>query len=136
MVDYLDIWQQERAALRSPELPSSLEIIGRFKGALGAHLEPASVRFAVASAECFEVVDLAPFDTDLQSAKYPDYFILGLLDVLMAENPDLPNRIRITLQAVDCDKVMVAPLCFRIAGREGGLNLLYHLKPETRILSK
>ena len=128
MVDYLDLWQQERFALQDRSLRCACALSGTFKGHLPAGPTLVRVKFAAEPSKSLKVVNLVPADPRLDALKYPDYFVLGLLDVLMAATPDLPKRIAITLHDIESDRDMTAPIAVRFAGRNGGWGILGRLE--------
>ena len=133
MVDYLDLWQQERSALQYRSLRRAYALSGAYEGHLPEGLTSVRVKFTAEPSERFEVVNLVPADTQLDALKYPDYFVLGLLDVLMAVAPDFPKRIGITLHDIVCDRDMTAPIAVRFAGRNGGWVVLSRLELDAEL---
>jgi len=125
MKDYMRLWADELIAHRPREFKSKVSIVGERDQLSGRGGQLARVRLRVEPAGLFEIVDSVSSDEELrglnlQQFGYPDWFIFGLLDVLMVLPSGPLNQMRVILEAVDYAPIKSYPAVFRLAGQDAG----------------
>lgn len=128
MKDYITLWAEGMLKRSSLVLKAPLQITGERDQHLGPRYEFAKVVVSVTPSTAFEVADSAQEDTDLRRLGYPDWFIFGLLDVLMLGGPMPLHKVKIVLEKAEYHRVDSSPVAFLNAGRDAGRKIVASLK--------
>jgi hypothetical protein len=128
MKDYLTLWNQELLKLNSFTLKSRLTVTGERNQHLGPRWDFAKVRISVEPASQFEVIDAAIQNEEARKARYVDWTIFGLLDVLMVTESAPLKNIRVTVENIEAHPINSSPMAFRLAGRDAGRKVLESLR--------
>jgi hypothetical protein len=80
----------------------------------------------------FVVVDQVPHDDELAKMGYPDWFMYGLLDILMTSEAMPLTNVKVMLCEAKYDKVDSSPRAFLEAGRDAGRKLREVLKSRAK----
>jgi len=122
--DYLALWIKDLSGANAFRLKTAIKVVGERDQHLGPRWEKAKVQLSVEPAPGFEVVDEVPQDTQLETFGYPDYVILGLLDVLMVGLSTPIKNVRVTLIKAEYDPIDSSEMAFRQAGRDAGRKII------------
>ncbi len=124
MKDYITLWAEGLCKRASLPLKAPLRVTGERDQHLGPRYEFAKVTLSALPASTFEVVDSAPEDVELRRLGYPDWFIFGLLDVLMLGGSGPLHKVKIVLEAAEYHRVDSSPIAFLNAGRVAGQKII------------
>jgi hypothetical protein len=128
MKDYLTLWNQELLKLKSFTMKSKLTVTGERNQHLGPRWDFAKVRISVEPASQFEVIDAAVQDEEAQKARYVDWTIFGLLDVLLVTESAPLKNVRVTIENIESHPINSSQIAFRLAGRDAGRKVLESLR--------
>jgi hypothetical protein len=120
MRDYIQRWTAELMKRPEKTIASCVEVTGERHKHVGPKIEYASVRVSLEPADEFEVVDEVEQNTELKQMGYPDWFVFGLLDILMTAESMPLTKIKIVLKNATYDRIDSSPRAFLEAGRDAG----------------
>jgi len=128
MKDYLTLWADGLIKQNPLPLRKTITVTGERNQHLGPIWQKATVQLKVEPASSFEVIDAVPVDAELHSFGYPDWVVLGLLDVLMVAFSAPLKTLRVILEKAEYDPVDSSPAAFRQAGRDAGRKIIEALR--------
>jgi hypothetical protein len=125
-MDHLSYWAEEIMTRTPASLDGSRRVTGEYGPTTGPRRQYAKVKFLVEPAEAFKVVTaIEGIEGDrFWGHNYPDWAVLGLLDVVLVAWPQPLRRIKITVMDADYHPLWSSRMAFRMAGREAGRNLV------------
>jgi hypothetical protein len=122
--NYLKLWAEGLLKQKPLPLKSRLNVVGERNQHLGPRWEFAKIQVSIEPASSFEIVDAVPASEELRQLGYPDWVVLGLLDVLMVAESAPLSGVRITLEKAEHHPVDSSPMAFRQAGRDAGRKII------------
>jgi uncharacterized protein YuzE len=126
--DYFKLWIDGLLKTPAQPLRSTIMVEGRRREVLGATGQFAIVTVAIEPAQSFEVVDEVPKSAELSALGYPDWAMIGLLDILGPSDDLSLSQCRIVLKDVRYHELDSSPMAFREAGRDAGRKVLAALQ--------
>lgn len=124
MKDYIRLWNEQLLRRPQESIPARIEVTGERDKHLGPKIEYAAVTVILEPSHEFEVVDDVEGSENLQKLGFPDWFVFGLLDVLMTSRPLLLTKVKVTLKDAKYDRIDTSPRAFLEAGRDAGQKAL------------
>lgn len=121
---YIKMWAEGMQARSSAVISSKIQVTGERNQSLGPRFQFARVQVSVEPAPEFEVVDRTPVSKELRELDFPDWFVFGMLDVLLSAEPHPLHKIRVTLVAVEFDPIDTSAAAFRHAGRDAARKVM------------
>jgi len=119
MSDYISRWGGTRDSGAPLGVASKMEIVGERSKHVGPRFDFARVTMDIEPSENFEILN-AVNEIDAVTYGYPDKFIFGLFDEILAKQPGPITKVRITLKIAEYDPIDSSPLAFFEAGRDAG----------------
>lgn len=134
-MDYLDLWFANQPRPDSMRLARGITVVGHREKPLGPRSEFARVEITVEPAEELSVVDNVPCRKELEAlgVAWPQYFVFGILDILMFAEFGPLYKIRINLDDAAYHDVDSSANAFREAGRDAGRNIIETAKRDRLI---
>jgi hypothetical protein len=129
MKNYIALWVEQLVSRPRRSLNSAISVTGTVK-----QVAPRPM-FAVVSLSAtpfaqFEVSDLTGTSTEVARFGFPDWFVFGLLDVLMADEHGPLTRLRIILNDVKYHDVDTDREAFIHAGSDAGRQICRWSAPD------
>jgi hypothetical protein len=131
MKDYLTEWAKNVLGARSMTLKRSMEVEGVRDKHLGPRWEKARIKILVKPCDDFLVTtDALVNKSEMDSAGFVDWAVMGLLDVwLVSETYSLKN-IRVDFLEAEIDPMHSCQNAFRHAGRDAARTVLEMMKED------
>ena len=119
MTDYLPMWLEQVRRHPQRSVRTSLVVTGAVRKPTPPELF-AIVEIAIEPADQFQVDNLASQTSTLQSRGFPDAFIFGLLDILMADVDGPLLGLRVVISDVRYHDIDTNEHALVMAGRDAG----------------
>jgi hypothetical protein len=128
MTDFLQAWADGLLKARPLALKLPITVVGERDQHLGPRWEFAKVTVMAEPAEKFEVVNEVQAHRELESLRFPEWAIFGVLDILMVSESAPVASVRLTLKEAIWNSTDTSAFAFRQAGRDAGRKILAAMK--------